>query len=216
MSKKNVVLGLILVAIGSILVLNKLEIISINLFFKGWWTLFIIVPSFVSLFDNNDKTGSIIGILIGVMLLLGSQKIIDFAIIWELLLPVLLVVFGLSLIFKKKVNPKKIIDKEKSDYNALFSSQKIVIDNDIIKNYNFNCAFGGIECHIKKMSSDIYIESNSLFGGTKLRVPSNTNVIVKPTSIFGGVDNKVINNQDYKYTVYINSACLFGGLTIID
>lgn len=45
MKKLNSILwGAALIALGVIWVLNSINVININLFFDGWWTLFIIVP----------------------------------------------------------------------------------------------------------------------------------------------------------------------------
>ena len=75
---KNVLWGIILVVLGVIIGTNSLGLTDINLLFDGWWTLFIIVPCFIGLFTNSEKTGNIIGILIGVALLLGINDIIAF------------------------------------------------------------------------------------------------------------------------------------------
>ena len=52
--------GIVFIAIG--IGLNALEITSINIFFKGWWTLFIIIPCLIGLFDSDSdgKTGNLI------------------------------------------------------------------------------------------------------------------------------------------------------------
>ena len=80
---KNILWGIVLVIIGVIIGLNTIGITDIDIFFDGWWTLFIIVPCFIGLFTNKDKTGNIIGLLVGVILLLGMQNIIDFNLIWK-------------------------------------------------------------------------------------------------------------------------------------
>jgi len=41
----NIIVGLIFLSLGIILFGNNLKLWDINLFFDGWWTLFIIVPS---------------------------------------------------------------------------------------------------------------------------------------------------------------------------
>ena len=91
--------GLALVAIGVVFALKVLGIADINIFFNGWWALFIIVPSFVGLFSNRDKLGSLFGLGIGVALLLSAQGILDFSLIWKLLIPIIIVLIGLKLIF---------------------------------------------------------------------------------------------------------------------
>jgi len=57
--------GIAFIIVGTIIGFNSLGITDIDIFFKGWWTLFIIVPSFIGLFEGN---GEIIGNLIGLIL----------------------------------------------------------------------------------------------------------------------------------------------------
>ena len=128
----NILWGIVLIVVGLIIGGNALGITNINIFFDGWWTLFIIVPCFIGLFKENEKTGNVIGLLIGIALFLGCQDIINFDLIWKLALPTILVIIGLSIIFKDtlggKVNEeiKKLNDKRNgaNTYCATFSVQK--------------------------------------------------------------------------------------------
>ena len=45
----NILWGLVFIAVGLIIGLNAMGITNINIFFKGWWTLFIIIPSLINL-----------------------------------------------------------------------------------------------------------------------------------------------------------------------
>ena len=56
----NVLWGFVLIIIGIVFGLNALDITDINIFFDGWWTLFIIIPCFIGLFKNEDKSSNII------------------------------------------------------------------------------------------------------------------------------------------------------------
>lgn len=221
---KNILWGIVLVIIGVIIGLNTIGITDIDIFFDGWWTLFIIVPCFIGLFTNKDKTGNIIGLLVGVILLLGMQNIIDFNLIWKLLLPSIIVIIGLSLIFKntfnnkinneiKKLNNKNTKDNE---YCATFSGQRIDFPNEEFKGATLNSVFGSITCDLRgaKIKEDVVINASSVFGGIDIIVPDDVNIKIKSNSIFGGVNNKKKNNTDKKYTIYVNASCLFGGVDI--
>ena len=111
----NIMWGIVLIIVGIIFGLNSLDIADINLFFDGWWTLFIIVPCFIDLFKEKNKTGNIIGLLIGILLLLACRDIISFEIIWKLAFPAILIILGLSIIFKDVINNK--IKEEMSKIN---------------------------------------------------------------------------------------------------
>ena len=56
----SVLWGIVLIAAGVIWALNEFNVTSINVFFDGWWTLFIIVPCAIGLFTEREKTGNII------------------------------------------------------------------------------------------------------------------------------------------------------------
>lgn len=221
---KNILWGIILVIIGVIIGLNTIGITNIDIFFDGWWTLVIIVPCFIGLFTNKDKTGNIIGLLVGVILLLGMQNIIDFNLIWKLLLPSIIVIIGLSLIFKNTFNSKinneikKLNNKntKNNEYCATFSGQRIDFPNEEFKGATLNSVFGSITCDLReaKIKEDVVINASSVFGGIDIIVPDDVNIKIKSNSIFGGVNNKKKNNEDKKYTIYVNASCLFGGVDI--
>lgn len=214
--------GLVLVVVGVILGCNTLGLTNIDIFFNGWWTLFIIVPCFIGLFNDTDKTGSIIGILIGIFLLLCCQDILSFEIFWKLLIPAILVIIGLSIIFKDVFNKKisnqikKLNNNKTGSYCSTFSSQKINIDDEFTGT-DITAVFGEVTIDLRnaKINEDVVINTSSIFGGIDLFIPENINIKIKSTSIFGGVDDKrKTKNNDSKYTIYINSTCLFGGVDI--
>lgn len=220
----NILWGLVFVALGVIVGINTLGIADINIFFDGWWTLIIIIPSCIDFIKGRDKTGSLIGIIVGVLLLLGCQDIIDFELIWKLLVPIILVIIGLSLIFKdslksslrrelKKLNNKK----NEKEYCATFGAQKINFDNQKFDGADLNAIFGGLDIDLTKAEiiDNSVINISSIFGGTKVKVPDDVNIKVISTSIFGGVSNKKPFNDKCLKTIYINTTCLFGGVDII-
>lgn len=219
----NSLWGIILIILGLILALNALEITNINLFFNGWWTLFIIIPSFIDLFKDKDKTGNIIGLVIGLFLLLACNDIIDFTLIFKLIIPIALIITGISFIYKDNFS-SKIKDKIKelnknidNEYYATFSEQKLEFNKDEFKDCKLNAIFGGIKCDLKDVviKKDIVINASAIFGGITIYLPDNINVKVVGTSIFGGVtDERKNKTKDNELTIYINTLCLFGGINL--
>ena len=90
--------GIVLVAVGVILTLNAFGVANVDIFFDGWWTLFIIVPCVIGLFTDYDKSGHLIGICIGVFLLLCCQDVLNFDMFWKLLVPAIIVIIGVKMI----------------------------------------------------------------------------------------------------------------------
>ena len=93
--------GILVIAIGVIVGLNALDITNINIFFDGWWTLILIIPAISDIIRHGFRTNSLIMLLLGVGFLLNAQGVFRIAIIGKLFLPIVLVLIGLSMIFKK-------------------------------------------------------------------------------------------------------------------
>lgn len=221
----NILWGILLIIIGLIIGGNSLGITNINIFFDGWWTVFIIVPSFIGLLKDEDKTGSLIGLLIGIALLLGCQNILNFDLIWKLAFPAILVIIGLSIIFKdtlgSKVNEEiKKLNQNRNNVNkccATFSGQNIKIENEKFTGADLTAVFGGVKYDLRNaiIESDVVINASSTFGGIEIYVPSNVIVKTKSTAIFGGVENKAnTQTNENSHTIYVNGTALFGGVEV--
>lgn len=222
---KNIILGLILILIGIVVGTNSLGITNINIFFAGWWTLFIIVPCFIGLLSEDEKTGNIIGLLIGISLLLCCQNVLDFELIWKLALPVALIIIGLSFVFKDtfehKISSKikELNNNETSDgYCSTFTGQNIKLGAEKFTGTDLTAIFGGVKFDMTsaKLEKESIINVSSIFGGIEIYVPENVNVKIKSSSIFGGVNDKRknISEDEKNKTVYINATCIFGGVEI--
>ena len=221
----NVLWGVVLIAIGLIIGGNALGITHINIFFDGWWTLFIIIPCFIGLIKDDEKTGSLIGLLIGIALLLGCQNILNFDLIWKLALPTILVLIGLSIVFKDVLGGKVSSEIKKlnenrngeDSYCATFAGQNVNFDGVKFTGTDLTAVFGGVKCDLRNaiIDSDVVVNASSTFGGIEIFVPSNVNIKIKSTPIFGGVSNKTNTTPDENsHTIYINGTAVFGGVEI--
>ena len=219
----NVLWGIILIVAGVIWVLNDLNLTDINIFFDGWWTLFIIVPCAVGLFTEREKTGNIIGIVIGVLLLLCCRDILSFSMLWELLLPAIIVIVGLKMVltglFGNKANEimkqLKLEGKQPKSGFAAFSGCDMNYDGEVFEGAELTAVFGGVKCDLRNaiIEKDCAIQISAIFGGIDIFVPAGINVKVNSNSIFGGVSNKTAVHQNAP-TIYISGTCMFGGTEI--
>lgn len=221
---KNIIWGAVLVIIGLIVGCNVLGITDINIFFDGWWTLFIIIPSFIGLITDNEKTSNVIGLIIGGGLFLVCQDILNFEIVWKMFIPIILVVIGLSMIFKDTIGGKvaKEIKKlnaengKKNEYCAAFSGENVNFSGQVFEGAEINAIFGGVKLDLRNavISSDVVISACALFGGVDILVPENVTVKVKSTSIFGGASDKTKHENGTGPVVYVDATCIFGGVDV--
>lgn len=203
----NWIWGLVLIALGVIWALKATGVVDFELFFPGWWTLFIIVPCFIGLLTDEHKWGNFIGILIGVCLMLGCLGVLSFDLVWKLLFPAILVLIGLSILFRgvfrnetskkiKEVRAKnegkqKDGDNDAEEYWATFGGQDVVYDGKEFKGCRVDAVFGGVDLDLRgaNVKDESIVRASSFFGGVTIYVPDDIKVEVASTSIFGGVSD---------------------------
>ena len=215
---KSIILGIILILVGVWFGLYATGVVKVNLLFDGWWTLFIIIPSFLGLFDGEEKGGSLIGLFVGILLLLFCQDVLDFDILLKLIVPCVLIVTGLTFIFKGRTKTRNVENVKavgETNYSATFSGQNLDFSKEEFTGTKLDAVFGGIKCDLRDaiIKDDVLIEASAIFGGITILVPKDVNVIITSTSIFGGVDGKSKKDKSGK-TIYLNATCLFGGVDV--
>ena len=219
----SLIWGIVLIVAGVLFALNALNVTNIDVFFDGWWTLFIIVPCAVGLFTEREKTGNIIGIVIGVFLLLCCQDILSFSVLWKLMVPAIIVIIGLKMVLKGLFGNKanEIMEKIKRDGGetkfgcATFSGCDLNYDGEVFEGAELTAVFGGVECDLRNaiIEKDCAIKVSAIFGGIDILVPGNINVKVSSNCIFGGISNKTAAHKEAP-TIYISGTCMFGGVEI--
>ncbi len=228
---KPIIWGVAIIALGLIFGLNAFGLFNFNIFFDGWWTLFIIVPSVISLFTEKDKLASLGFISAGVILLLAAQDVFSYGVAWKVILAVFLVVAGLTIIIRstfhnkndqeveKKVKEAEKDGKTMDSQMAIFSGSDRVYKDETFQGSNLVAIFGGAKLNLKnaKFDKDTVIKAFTLFGGIDIIVPDDVKVKLKSGFIFGGFsDDRKNATEKGKYTIYIDAAGGFGGVTITD
>jgi len=218
---KGILWGIAIIAVGILWGLNKSNIIDFTIFFPGWWTLFIIVPSAIGLFKDRDKTASAIFLVIGIFLLINAN--VDLKPIKVLILPAIVVLIGIYIIVKNIKNNKEqpqfeqaIVNPNYQEYSATFAEQKYVFDQQFLGG-KFSATFGSINIDLSRayIQPGTLIDARANFGGVEITVPQNIRVVIKSHGFFGGTSDKSNKNLPFDApTLYVDSSCLFGGVNI--
>jgi len=212
---KSVFWGIFIIIMGVLFLFNNLDIFGI--FFDGWWTLFIIVPSVAGLFYKEDTVASVIGIIIGVLCFLACQDFISWVMVGKIFVPFLIIIIGLSLILKPDFS-RVVKNKSdgKIDYIGIFGGvdEKIC---DTFKGGSSVAVFGAVKLDLSDaiIKEDVVIECVTIFGGTEIILPDNVMLQTGGVAIFGGTENKYRDKGGKKApTVYINPVTIFGGVEL--
>ena len=150
-NKSNILWGLFLICLGIGFAGNVFHIWHFRIFFRGFWTLLLIIPCAISISQKGPKTTSVLGLTIGILLLLSRQGILKRDIVGELIFPLILVVIGIGII-KNNISTKQISQddyKKSQDCNKSFdynfndsnTNQNVNAHNqnsNANSNYNYN------------------------------------------------------------------------------
>ncbi len=221
----GIIWGIILIVAGIAFGLKIFGLFEFDIFFDGWWTLFLIIPGIVGLITRRDIVGNVICLSIGVLLLLACRGIIDFQLLGKLIVPAVIIGIGAKLIYNsiKGKAAEEIIDSARDrgeklpEGYATFSGCNMNFDGEEFLGCELCAAFGGVKCDLRGavIEKDAAIKVTAVFGGVDIIVPEGINVKVSSTSVFGGVSNKSKPSSDPAApTLYINGLCLFGGCEI--
>ena len=226
---RSIIWGIAIIALGVIFGGNALGLFDINIFFKGWWTLFIIIPAFISLLTDSGKLGSLIFMSAGIILLFAAQEVFSYDVAWKVILALILIAIGLSIVFKNFFHSKdnEEIKKKAEDLkndkmdslSAAFSGNERIYKKEVFSGSNLSAAFGGVELDLRDaiFEKDTAIKATCAFGGIEIRVPSDIKIKVSSSFIFGGIsDNRKEATEKGKYTIYIDASGCFGGVEITD
>ncbi|MCI8599287.1 MAG: cell wall-active antibiotics response protein [Lachnospiraceae bacterium] len=222
----NVVWGILLIAVGLGYAGNNLGFWDFSIFFKGWWTLFIIIPCLIDMIQHGVNGGNIIGLCIGGALFCSAQGFLDFGLVRRMLVPALLVLIGLSILLsntrrgiRDQQGNKIPYEKDGAglDVSAVFGDRKANYSGQIFEGSTVNAVFGAVELDLRTaiIEQDVRVDATVVFGGANILVPSNVIVKVMSTPILGGVSNKAMAPTEVPcHTLYLNATCVFGGVDI--
>lgn len=217
----GIVLGALLVACGILYLLSTLGIADISLSPDGWWTLFIILPCLNGLVTDKDKTGSLIGLSVGVLLLLAARGIFEYNRVWKVMVPIILVLLGIKLVVKSvspsRKAPPKAVDGE-IEAVAAFREDTVDIEGESLRCARVSAIFGAATCNLSNadIQEGCELEVNCLFGGVEISLPKNVIIRNNTFSLFGGIEDerKELDTEGERVTLLLEGYCLFGGVSI--
>lgn len=189
-----------------------------NIFFNGWWTLLLIIPSLGSLFFQNNKGFSLYTLITGILLLLSSNNIFSFKKCFTILLCLAIIFIGINII---KVT-LKIPEKKSGNikyvpfYYTLFGSTEEKVETKFQGGYT-KLVFGYLCLDLRnaKIEKNSTLKVLSIFGETDILLPENVEVITTNTNILGGTENLKDSTQTKKSSkLYIESISILGNTRI--
>ncbi|MCT4543840.1 MAG: cell wall-active antibiotics response protein [Vallitalea sp.] len=222
--KKRNLFGIFVIAIGVIILLDRLGIIVTDDILSTYWPVGLIAIGLINITDkHSSKTFAVILLLVGVVFQLKELNVTVFnnIDITEFIFPVIIIIIGAWLLIPKtsKNLRKNTISTSSIDNMSMFSGSDIINDSENFKGGHLTAAFGGIDVDLRNanISSNepAIIDSFVAFGGIEIKVPIDWKVQVKGIPLFGGWSNKTDRNIiNADKVLIVKCFVLFGGLEI--
>jgi predicted membrane protein len=231
--------GLLLIAVGVLWGLHNTRMV--NLPIRVWWPLILIGIGLLHLYHHRRIFDFFGGLMtgLGVVFLLTANNIVgrhELGKYW----PLLLVLFGFFIIFKKGTSRggsrfyyKYCQHKKESGHEAedvpsggaarinestLFGSLSKKINDRAFKGGSISVIFGGAEIDLRAAGlaeEGAVLDISALFGGVELRIPEAWAIENRSTAILGAVETKYANTESNSgKRLVINSSAIFGGVEI--
>ncbi len=191
-SSGALVVGIVAIAAGTVLMLDRMGLIQGSHIFR-LWPLILIAIGANTLIQSRGR-GHIVG---GGMIMLAG--ILNFLAVfhyfpWSQLWPVMIIGFGVFLVWEA-LRPKsynKFVDTDGSAKSVFASVEKTVISRDF-KQAKIETVFGSAEVdmlHAEMLEDKAYLDVNSVFGAVEIRIPDHWNVIIEANAVFGSCEDK--------------------------
>lgn len=214
--RKSLVFGLLVIGLGIVWLMRNFGWIGESIWDVIWsWQMLLIAIGLVTISNGSDRSFGWILITVGGFFML--TKYFDVSVsLW----PVILIIIGLVILFGTKkfsFRHKGIHVAEGEDFIeevAIFGGNEKSVHSNAFRGGKVVSIFGGSTLDLTKVNlvPGSEIEVVTIFGGSKLLVPTDWNVKIEVFSIFGGYSDKRINTQvDLNKSLTLRGIAIFGG-----
>jgi predicted membrane protein len=211
--------GFILVALGALFLLEQTGRLDAGAVLGTWWPLIIVALGAGQLIEQRRLAlGPLIVLGVGVLLLLGELEIVPGG-VWRLVWPVLLIVAGLALVFRRAGRglPPGRADEVVSA-SAFFGGNDVVSTTSRFRGAALTAAFGGVSLDLRQAQlapEGATISIFAAFGGVEVLVPHGWRVQVGGLPLLGGLENKAnAPASPDSPLLRVDATVLFGGAEV--
>ena len=219
------VFGLVLVIAGSLLLLDKLDILDLHVF--RLWPLLLIAAGFFKLMQAVASSGKALGAMLvlgGCVLLAANFGFLRAGVgdLW----PLFIIGIGLAALWRAaETQPDggtPAIREAVVNQWAAFGGIDTRIDAQDFRGGEFVAAFGGHTVDLRNASirgSQAVVNATVFCGGVELVVPKGWTVITDGVIIFGGIEDKTRTSSEQQPTadakcLMVHGVGMFGGVEV--
>jgi predicted membrane protein len=207
--------GILVVAVGVILLLDNTGTLDAGEIFATWWPAVLILAGVLT-FAANPRHWPVALIIaaVGFAFLLSNLGIVD---IGAFIIPAAIIVVGLLVIFGRGLGSKTEAGDRVNSFNV-FSGSEIASHSKQFQGGSVSAIFGGAEVDLRDATpaADAQLDVFTAFGGVEVKVPEGWQVDVKGLPLFGGIENVTARDSVPADAprLAVSATVLFGGLEV--
>jgi predicted membrane protein len=217
------VFGLLIIAVGAILLLERFGLIDSDLIFR-FWPLALVAFGVARLLSQNGRVFGAVLIVAGLAIFTNKSGLIHMD--WATLWPIILICFGGSMLYRALRKRGKPQETEASKTQrlsewAVFGGGRLLNNSKDFRGGEVFAMFGGYEVDLtgaEIRDDEVEIQANVVFGGVEIRVPPNWDVRNKGVPIFGGYEDKRVPRPgepaEVRKRLTVSGFAVFGGVEI--
>ena len=207
--------GLLIVAVGTVLLLDNAGVLDAGEIFSTWWPTILILAGILSFAANpRHWPGALIITGVGVAFLLSNLDMVD---IGSVVIPAAIILVGILVIFGRGLGSRSEAGDSVNSFNV-FSGSEIASHSKQFQGGNISAVFGGAEVDLRDTvpAPGAELDVFAAFGGVEVTVPEGWNVVTRGLPLFGGIENATAKEPvpADAPTLAVNATVLFGGLEI--
>jgi len=225
-ARSGIIYGLILIAAGAVLLLERVDLLDTNLMHHFWPVVFLLVGG-MFLVGRNGPFGKAFGVF---LVILGAGLELEKLGLLELrfrqLWPLYLIALGGFLVWRAVRPPQSAKNSSLSSESrlsefAMFGGIEKNVASPAFEGGNLLAAFGGHEIDLtgsRLANGGAVIYAEVIFGGIEIRVPPTWRVSMQGPAIFGGLENKAMapetsDGADLQHLT-VRGFAMFGGVSV--
>lgn len=218
----RLLLGLVVIAVGTLYLLEGAGVLDAGATIDDWWPTVIIATGVFQLLERSRAVlGPLILVAAGTLLLLVTADVIE-GDVWSYVWPTALIVVGLVAIARwagAGALPRNAGD-DVVVASGIFGGPTVANASQAFRGASLTAVFGGVVLDLRQARpapEGARITATAAFGGIEILVPHGWRIAIKGTPIFGGVDDKTRHDADLPADaplLRVDALAVFGGVDI--
>ena len=221
----QVVLGILVIAMGVLFLLDNLNILDFHGAIRFWPMAFIVVGA-IKMCDTKSPNGYVFGaVLIFVGLVMTLNRMGFLYVSWHTMWPLLLILLGGSVLYKaitgRRLIGSSVKQDETSDYSvvditAILGGIERRLATPTFRGGEITAMFGGCVLDMRESSieGEAVINVFVVCGGITIKVPPDWTVSLLGTPIMGGFEEKTIMPKSTDKRLVVKGYAIMGGVEV--